>query len=304
MSRHDSYVPTGTDGGCDEIVAVIAPRPRDLGGFSVRRLLPSPRHRHVGPFVFFDEMGPASFGPEDQGISVRPHPHIGLATVTYLYEGAIDHRDSLGSHQLIRPGAINWMVAGKGIVHSERMPEGEDRPTKLHGIQVWVALPTEAEECEPLFEHFAADTLPELSLGGGVSARVLLGRAFGSESPTSTHSPLAYVDLTMAGSTHFTWAPEFEERALFVAKGTLRVGSSTIEVNQMAILRSGRHVELQAVGDSRVMLLAGAPHPEERFMEWNFVSSRKERIEEAKELWRSRGFDVVPGDEEEWIPLP
>ena len=280
----------------------IAPRLRDLGGFSVRRVLPAPFHRMVGPFIFFDQMGPADFAPGG-GIDVRPHPHIGLATVTYLFEGEILHRDSLGSQQAIRPGAINWMTAGRGIVHSERTaPEVRAAGHRLHGLQIWVALPRAAEEAEPSFHHHPADSLPVLS-GGGLEARVLVGSALGVSSPVPTASPMAYVDAALAPGATLPLDAGFSERAVYLVEGGARLGGDSFAAGQMVLLASGDRA-LVAEGPCRLVLIAGEPVDGPRFIEWNFVSSSRERIEQAKRDWRERRFPLVPGDDKEFIPLP
>ena len=282
--------------------SVIAPRLRDLGGFSVRRVLPAPRHRMVGPFIFFDHMGPADFAAGG-GINVRPHPHIGLATVTYLFEGEIFHRDSLGSAQAIRPGAINWMTAGHGIVHSERTPpEVRAAGHRLHGLQIWVALPRAAEEVGPSFHHHPADTLPVVD-GTGFDARVLVGSAFGMTSPVETASPLSYVEAALAPGAALPLDPAFAERAVYLVDGAVEIGGTRYDAGQMIVLEPGDR-QLRADGACRLVLIGGEPLDEPRFIEWNFVSSSRERIEEAKNAWRERRFPAVPGDDKEFIPLP
>ncbi len=282
--------------------SVIAPRLRDLGGFSVRRVLPAPKHRMVGPFIFFDHMGPADFDPGG-GIDVRPHPHINLATVTYLFEGEIFHRDSLGSAQAIRPGAINWMTAGQGIVHSERTPpEVREAGHRLHGLQIWVALPRAAEEVAPSFHHHPADTLPVYS-DAGVEVRVLVGSAFGVTSPVAIASPLSYVEAALAPGAVLPLAPAVPERAVYLVEGAVEIGGTRFDAGQMILLAPGDR-ELRAGGACRLVVIAGEPLDEPRFIEWNFVSSSRERIEEAKRAWRERRFPLVPGDDKEFIPLP
>lgn len=282
---------------------VIEPRTRDLGdGFSVRRILPYARRRHVGPFVFFDHMGPAEFAPGG-GLDVRPHPHIGLATVTYLFEGEILHRDSLGVVQPIRPGDVNWMVAGRGIVHSERTRD-ELRRTgmKLHGIQSWFALPRQHEEVEPSFRHFPAATLPEVERPGA-RFRIIAGTAFGARSPVETYAPMLYVDASLAPGAALPLPDEHEERAVYVAAGAIRHGADTYGEGTMLVLAPGSMPDITAEGPARLMLLGGAPLDGERHLWWNFVSSSKERIEQAKADWKAGRFGQVPG-ETEFIPLP
>jgi hypothetical protein len=288
-----------------DIETIIDGRPRDIGGFSVRRVLPSASRRMVGPFIFFDHMGPATL-PAGRGLDVRPHPHINLATVTYLFEGEILHRDSLGSHQAIRPGAINWMTAGRGIVHSERTGEEERaRGPRVHGIQLWVALPVESEEVEPEFHHHPADTLPALERDG-VCLRVLAGQAYGVTSPVRTFSPLFYVEAIMPAGSGLEVPSEHPERAVYVAEGSVQCGPEQAEEGRMLVLSSDVSVKLDARADARVMLIGGAPFDgeRERHIWWNFVSSRKERIEQAKRDWKEGRFPKVPGDEEEFIALP
>lgn len=281
---------------------LIEPRLRDLGGFSVRRVLPAPFHRTVGPFIFFDHMGPAVFAPGG-GIDVRPHPHINLATVTYLFEGEIFHRDSLGSAQAIRPGAINWMTAGQGIVHSERTaPEVRAAGHRLHGLQIWVALPRAAEECAPSFHHHPADSLPVVS-EGGVRARVLVGSAFGATSPVPTASPLCYADLELAAGALAPLPRDFSERAVYVVDGEVSLQGAPVAAGRMVLL-AAEDAELRAESAARLVFIAGEPLDGPRFIEWNFVSSSRERIEEAKRAWREGRFPLVPGDEDERIPLP
>lgn len=309
---------------------VIAPRVRDLGGFSVRRVLPAPfasrtadddpracrprsqslallrsgsRQWMVGPFIFFDHMGPADLAPGG-GVDVRPHPHINLATVTYLFEGEIFHRDSLGSAQAIRPGAINWMTAGRGIVHSERTPpEVRARGQRMHGLQIWVALPRAAEEVDPSFHHHPAETLPVVD-AEGVRARVLVGSGFGATSPVATASPLLYADLELTGGAVAPLAGDMPERALYLVDGAISLGGARFEAGQMIVLAPGDDEVRADGGPARLVLIAGEPLDGARHIEWNFVSSSKERIEEAKRAWRERRFPLVPGDDTEFIPLP
>jgi redox-sensitive bicupin YhaK (pirin superfamily) len=286
------------------ILRVLEGQPRDLGGFSVRRLLPSAGQRSVGPFVFFDHVGPARF-PPGEGVDVRPHPHIGLATVTYLYEGEFMHRDSLGTAQLIAPGAVNWMVAGRGIVHSERTPaESRLAPggSPLHGIQVWVALPLEHEEDEPSFEHHAAASLPELHLEH-VVLRVIAGEAWGRRAAASVFSPMFYVDAAMGPGGRAELPREYTERAFYVAEGVVRADGREFGTGSMVVLSQGARLELQAPEAARVMLLGGEPLDAPRYLWWNFVSSSRERIEQARRDWREQRFAAVPGDPER-IALP
>jgi redox-sensitive bicupin YhaK (pirin superfamily) len=287
----------------DALLLVIDPRPRDLGGFTVRRLLPAAGSRMVGPFIFLDHMGPAIM-ERGSGMDVRPHPHIALATVTYLFEGEIVHRDSLGNELAIHPGDVNWMLAGRGIVHSERSSaEERARGVRLHGIQSWVALPTAHEEDAPAFVHHPARTLPRLRQGGA-ELTVIAGTGYGAESPVGVRSPTLYVDARLGRGAHLTVDGTHPQRAVHVAEGTVEIGGRRLGAGVMAILRSGAEVTVQADAPARVMLLGGAALDGERHIWWNFVSSSRERIERAKDDWRSGRFGKVPGDEKEFIPLP
>ena len=282
---------------------VIEPRERDLGGFSVRRILPAAKRRQVGPFVFFDAMGPADF-PPGEGINVRPHPHIGLCTITYLFDGEILHRDSLGYVQPIRPGAVNWMTAGRGIVHSERTaPEVEARDSRLFGIQAWIALPAEKEETEPAFEHYPEESLPRVTDQPGCEITVIAGQAYGAVSPVAVQSPLFYLEVKMQAGSSLTLPEEYDERACYLVSGSVLTGGETLEPFSMAVYGSGRAPRIEAREDSHLMLLGGAGLPEKRHIWWNFVSSRSERIEQAKADWKEGRFDPVEGDDE-FIPLP
>lgn len=281
---------------------LIEGRSRDLGGFSVRRVLPSGVRQMVGPFIFFDHMGPSDFAP-GAGIDVRPHPHIALATVTYLYSGAILHRDNLGSLQEIRPGDVNWMTAGTGIAHSERTPPAlRSSPTHLHGIQSWVALPDGHEDVPPAFDHHPAAMLPHLKVDG-CDLRVIAGEAFGRRSPVAALWPTLYVDLSMPAGAELEIPEEHEDRALYVADGEIGIDGTTVSTASLAILESGSSVRVKALRNSRVMLLGGAKFETPRYIWWNFVASSKEKIEDAKQRWKSGQFAQVPG-ETEFIPLP
>jgi redox-sensitive bicupin YhaK (pirin superfamily) len=289
--------------GTASVLLLIHPRPRDLGGFLVRRLLPAAGSRMVGPFIFLDHMGPAAMEP-GSGLDVRPHPHIALATVTYLFEGEILHRDSLGSERLIHPGDVNWMLAGRGIVHSERSPpEDRARGPRLHGIQSWVALPTAHEEDGPAFVHHPAHTLPALERDGA-TLTVVAGTAYGAESPVGVLSPTLYVDARLASGARLEVDRTHPQRAVHVVDGWVQIGSRRLGPGVMAVLRPGSDVFVEADGPARLMLVGGAPLDGERHIWWNFVSSSKERIERAKDDWRSGRFGIVPGDDEERIPLP
>ncbi|WP_211442001.1 pirin family protein [Collimonas humicola] len=280
----------------------IPGRARDLGELVVRRVLPAGHHQSVGPFLFFDHMGPVAFA-SGQGIDVRPHPHIGLATVTYLFEGAIRHRDSLGNDQEIIPGDVNWMTAGRGIVHTERTPDAQRADGwRLHGIQTWVALPLADEECAPAFAHHPAASLP-LIQGEGYQLRVIAGRAFGQEAPVKVSSPTLYVAADMTAGAQFTLAPEYPQQAVYVASGSVTLDGEALELGVLAVLQPDVAVNIVASEPSQVMLLGGEPVDGPRLIWWNFVASNSELIETAKQNWREQRFDPVPGDPE-WIPLP
>lgn len=285
---------------------VVVPRTTDLGdNFEVRRALPSRQKRMVGPFVFLDQMGPHLFQP-GKGLDVRPHPHIGLATVTYLFSGDILHRDSLGSVQAIRPGDVNWMTAGSGIVHSERSPkEARRHPAALAGLQCWVALPQAYEECQPAFSHTRSTDLP-LEEAEGVSARIIAGKFFGRCSPVQTLSDLFYVDVQLQPGARLDIPAEYAEQAIYVVEGRLDLGrDGAFDAGQLLVLKPGKGVTLAVAGQgaTRVMLLGGEPMDGPRYLTWNFVSSSADRIEQAKEDWRNQRFARVPG-ETEFIPLP
>ena len=284
-----------------KIELVITARERDLGGFSVRRILPYSTHRMVGPFVFFDHMGPATFAP-GQGMSVRPHPHIHLATVTYLFEGKIRHRDNLGNDQIIEPGAINWMTAGNGIVHSERSPEDFlASGGRMNGIQLWVALPKEFEDAAPSFSHHPAASIPAFAITG-VSLRLLVGSAFGLKSPAPVHSNLFYLEAIFPAGAKLEMPTENREAAVYLVEGKLRADDKILDSCSMAVAKKTDSITLEALEPSRVMLLGGEPVGT-RHIFWNFVSSSEALIEAAKADWSAGRFAPVP-DETEWIPLP
>ncbi len=286
----------------NDAFALIKPHVKDLGGFTVKRLLPSHPHKMVGPFIFFDHMGPADFAP-GIGLEVRPHPHIGLATVTYLFEGAILHRDSLGTVQEIHPGDVNWMTAGEGIAHSERSPDPlRQSGYRMHGIQTWVALPKEHENTAPGFEHHPAASLPAISLPG-VRMRVIAGSAFGHRAPTTTFSALFYVAVEMERGARLTMPAEYAQRGVYVADGGIAIDGVALPAQHMAVLTEGQEPVIEAASASRIMLFGGAPMDGDRFIWWNFVHSSKDAIQAAKERWRAGQFGAVP-DETEWIPLP
>lgn len=282
------------------IELLIQPRERDLGGFSVRRVLPSSKRRMVGPFIFFDHMGPAEF-PPGEGIQVRPHPHICLATITYLFEGTIMHRDSLGFVQPIEPGAVNLMTAGRGIVHSERAGNDLDRVSRLHGIQSWIALPEAEEDRDPAFRHFPAGQLPGFDLDG-VTVRIIMGSAYGKSSPVTTYSNTLYIECSMPAGTRIELPDDCAELAAYVVSGDVHIDGQTHAAGVMAVACAGNSVVISADKDSRVMVIGGEPLGE-RHIWWNFVASSRERIEQAKSDWKEGRFDSVRGDDE-FIPLP
>lgn len=287
----------------DAIELIISPRKRDIGSLEVRRALPYAKRRTVGPCIFFDHMGPAKFSP-GQGIDVRPHPHIGLATVTFLFNGEIHHRDSLGFHQPIRPGDVNWMTAGRGIVHSERTgPETRAEGHTLHGIQTWVALPKGDEETEPAFYHHPKESLPKID-EGGASLSLIAGSAYGQTSPVKVFSPMFYLGGTLAAGSKLAITEEYEERAVYVVDGTVMIDDHAIEEGQMAVLNPGRPAHVHADAESRVMLAGGAPLDGDRLIWWNLVASDQALIDRAKQEWKDGGFPKVQGDEDGFIPLP
>jgi redox-sensitive bicupin YhaK (pirin superfamily) len=293
----------GDKRSCDALELVIVPRVRDLGdGFSVRRALPHGKRQMVGPFIFFDQMGPVQF-MAGQGLDVRPHPHIGLATVTYLFDGRVMHRDSEGNALEITPGAMNLMTAGRGIAHSERSPPGARQGREgMFGIQSWIALPQAHEEIAPSFQHFDAASLPLIE-DGGVRARVIAGSAFGKTSPVGMLSDWLYAEVVLAPGASAPLDPDQEERAIYVAEGEVDIAGETFEGPRLLIFRPGDRITVRALRRARLMLLGGAALEGPRYIWWNFVSSRKERIEQAKEDWKTGRFAPVP-NETEFIPLP
>ncbi|WOJ92264.1 pirin family protein [Congregibacter variabilis] len=278
----------------------IKPREKDLGEFTVRRVLPAAKQRMIGPFVFFDHMGPAEF-PPGKGIDVRPHPHIGIATITYLFDGEILHRDSLGVVQPIQPGAINLMTAGSGIVHSERPGADFDRLSKLHGIQSWIALPADKQEIPADFAHYPAAELPQWE-SGGVTFRLIMGELAGYQSPVKTYSRTLYADLAVTARAETRIKLNEKQHALYVAEGVVSVDGEEVTSGVMAVLDGGDELLLSASQNARVLLIGGDPLGE-RHMYWNFVSDSSERIERAKDDWRAGNFPAVPNDDE-FIPLP
>lgn len=282
---------------------VVTPTSHDLGMFEVRRTLPSKARIMVGPFIFVDQFGPAHFDV-GQGMDVRPHPHINLATVTYLFEGAIDHRDSLGTYATIRPGALNLMTAGKGIVHSERTPAAErSSGSPISGMQTWLALPDGKEEIDPAFEHVAADELPQID-GDGVVARVIMGSLWGVTAPTTQHAETIYADIAMNAGASLLIDAQADERGILVAMGSASLDGQALETHSLYILQPGVPMTLRASTDACVMLLGGEAFKTPRHVWWNFVSSSRDRINQAKDDWRAGRFPIVPGDDKESIPIP
>ena len=288
----------------DAVETVVVPRSSDLGGFEVRRALPSAQRRMVGPFVFLDHMGPVIF-PAGSGIDVRPHPHIGLSTVTYLYEGSMVHRDGAGHVQTILPGEVNWMTAGRGIVHSERSsPDSRLQEQVLSGLQIWVGLPKQHEETDPGFTHYTKDAQPLIE-GEGLRVQVVAGELLGKTSAVKTLSPLFYGDVQAQAGATLVLPAQHEERAAYIVSGRVQVEGQVYEAGRLLVFAPGRPVTIQAQEATRFAVLGGEPLEGPRFIWWNFVSSSKERIEQAKEDWQRDRFDqTVPGDETEFIPLP
>lgn len=280
---------------------ILPPRVHSLGAFSVARTLPSRLRRSVGPFVFLDRFGPTSLQPGD-GNDVRPHPHIGLATLTYLLEGEFVHRDSLGSKQSILPGAVNWMSAGRGITHSERMPEQvKERGGPLNGLQMWVALPKDDEETSPTFAHHAASSLPSFTLGDA-KVRLVVGRSHGHESPVSVFAPTTFTHVTLPAGGQMTWETGKEELGFLPVSGTIRIND--VDASAFIVFDPARRVRIEALADAELMILGGEPLDGPRLMWWNFVSSSRERLEAARELWARQAFPKIPGDDTEFIPQP
>jgi hypothetical protein len=293
----------------DSIETLIVPRARDLGSFEVRRALPAPKRQMVGPFIFFDQAGPAEF-ITGQGVDVRPHPHIGLGTVTYLYKGEFQHRDSLGSNQMIYPGAVNWMVAGHGVTHSERTSSATRKaPHALFGIQTWVALPDAAEDSAPSFEHHPKDSLPTLD-NDGVRLRLILGSAYGETAPVTMFSEMFYADVVMQQGAVLPMPRDHEDRGLYVSEGAVEIAGRRFAAGRMMVFRPGDAITVKAGGEgARVMILGGETLSGPRYIWWNFVASSAERIEQAKADWRAGKwqdgrFALPPDDRDEFIPLP
>lgn len=288
----------------DTIEQLIIPRTSDIGGFEVRRALPTARRRLVGPFIFFDRIGPAVL-KAGEALDVRPHPHIGLSTVTYLFDGEITHKDSLGTDLVIRPGDINLMTAGRGIVHSERSPENlRGNPSSISGVQTWLALPEYLEETEPDFAHIEKSALPEFE-ADGVTGRLVIGNFEGMKSPVKVPADTLYLDIRLAPGSRFSLPVRWEERAAYLLSGSVSVEGTAFEADQLLVLSPKDGIVFEAgPSGAHIMIFGGAALNSKRYIWWNFVSSSKERIEKAKEEWKTGRFDIVPGDEEEFAPLP
>lgn len=292
----------GDTHACDAIEQVIVPRARDLGGFTVRRALPAAGRQMVGPFIFFDQIGPAEF-LLGQGIDVRPHPHIGLATVTYLFDGEIMHRDSLGTQQPIRPGELNLMTAGRGIVHSERTPEGErQNGARLFGLQLWAALPASYEDGAPTFMHHARSELPRI-VGEGKRVSVIMGSLYGATSPAAFPHPSFYAEAVLAPGAILPLDPDYDERAIYIISGEVDIAGDTFGAGRLLVFKPGDRISVMALSNARLALIGGEPMDGPRHIWWNFVSSSSERIRAAKADWTAGRFDAVPGDPE-FLPLP
>ena len=279
---------------------LISPEAKDLGGFTIQRILPAPGWRSVGPFVFLDHFGPTTLDPKE-GIQVRPHPHIGLATLTYLFEGEIIHRDSLGVVQAIEKGAVNLMTAGKGIVHSERTQKDLEQGMHMHGLQSWIALPKEKEEIEPSFEHYPESDIPKVTIDG-VTVDVVMGSAYGKTSPVTSHSPGLYLSMLLQPGSSIVLPQDYSEIAVYVISGSVEIEGAEISLHNMAVLEAEIENQIAAKVESRVLVLGG-DNLGERHLWWNFVSSDKERLEQAKQKWKNGQFEKVP-NETEFIPLP
>ena len=294
----------GDAAACDALEQLIIPRTSDIGGLEVRRALPTAKRRLVGPFIFFDRMGPALLRA-GEAIDVKPHPHIGLSTVTYLFDGEIKHRDSLGTEMVIAPGDVNLMTAGRGIVHSERSPENlRGKAHSISGLQTWLALPDNQEEMAPVFSHTTRGALPAFS-ADGIAGRTIIGAYEGYVSPVAVPTDTLYADLTLAPGAAAPLAADWEERAVYVLSGALDVAGDVFPADQLLVFRPGDAITLKAGSEGcHIMVFGGAALGSKRYIWWNFVSSSKERIEQAKEEWRTGRFDIVPGDEEEFVPLP
>lgn len=297
------------DVGIDAIETLIVPRTRDLGDFEVRRALPAPNRQMVGPFIFFDQAGPAEF-LTGRGVDVRPHPHVGLGTVTYLFRGDFHHRDSTGADQIIRPGALNWMVAGRGVSHSERTSsKARSGPNSLFGIQTWLALPDSHEDVAPAFEHHGKEALPVIE-DGGVSIRLILGNAYGEKAPATMFSETFYADVTLDAGGRLPMPDDHEDRGIYIVEGSISIAGQDFDAGRMMVFRPGDRITVAAGdGGARLMILGGATFSGPRYIWWNFVASSKDRIEAAKADWRTKDwgngrFDLPAGDRDEHIPLP
>ncbi|MFY0309566.1 pirin family protein [Leisingera sp. D0M16] len=310
MSWNPALEPQCPDAGnLDSIETVIIPRARDIGGFEVRRALPAPRRQMVGPFIFFDQAGPAEF-LTGQGIDVRPHPHIGLGTVTYLYEGEFEHRDSLGTHQMIYPGEVNWMVAGEGVTHSERTSAATRQgASSLFGIQTWIALPDSHEDVPAAFEHHGKEALPLLE-GEGKAVRLILGTAWGEKAPATLYSETFYADVVLQAGSKLPLPSDHEDRGIYVTQGSVEIAGETFEAGRMMVFRPGDEITVTAgPAGARLMALGGETLNGPRYIWWNFVASSRDRIEAAKASWAAGDwqhgrFQLPPGDDQEFIPLP
>ncbi|OBQ91276.1 pirin family protein [Mesorhizobium sp. AA23] len=304
MSFFPSNDPEAGDAfACDQIELMVIPNAKDIGGFEVRRALPTAKRRLVGPFIFFDRMGPAILRA-GHAIDVRPHPHIGLSTVTYLFDGKIRHRDSLGTEMVIAPGDVNLMTAGRGIVHSERTPEElRGAPMSISGLQTWLALPDSKEEIAPVFANTSVVQLPEID-AEGVSGRVVIGEFSGLRSPVATASETLYADLRLAAGASVKIPGDAEERAIYTLEGEVSIAGDRFPAERLLVFKPGEEIVVSSERGAHFMLFGGASLGSKRYIWWNFVSSSKERIEQAKEEWKTGRFDIVPGDEEEFIPLP
>ncbi|KAF7763114.1 hypothetical protein PUND_b0449 [Pseudoalteromonas undina] len=287
--------------GCGAVKQLIQPKDKDLGGFCVRRTLPNQALKSIGPFIFFDHMGPATF-PAGQGIDVRPHPHINIATVTYLFDGEILHRDSIGSKQTIRPSDLNLMVTGSGMVHSERESQDvKNRPHSVHGLQLWLALPEKDEETQPAFYHYQASDLPTIEVNG-VAIRVMIGEAYGLISPVKTFSPTLYIEAQLKAGQSLE-LPNVNERGVYVVSGEVNLRDTSVPEHTMVVLESAEHVTIEAKKDTQIALIGG-DNLGKRYIDWNFVSSKKDRVELAKQQWINREFPLIEGDSDEFIPYP
>ncbi|CDX34809.1 Pirin-like protein CC_3178 [Mesorhizobium sp. ORS 3359] len=288
---------------CDQIELMVIPNAKDIGGFAVRRALPTAKRRLVGPFIFFDRMGPAILRA-GHALDVRPHPHIGLSTVTYLFDGKIRHRDSLGTEMVIAPGDVNLMTAGRGIVHSERTPEElRGAPMSVSGLQTWLALPDGKEEIAPVFANTSVARLPEID-AEGVSGRIVIGEFSGLRSPVATASDTLYADLRLAAGASVKIPADAEERAIYTLEGDVSIAGDVFPAERLLVFKPGEEIVVSSERGAHFMLFGGASLGSQRYIWWNFVSSSKERIEQAKQEWKTGRFDIVPGDEEEFIPLP